>query len=43
LHWMDTAKQNQEETDGDKLRRFAKSLAPRTILRHHIAGDIGAS
>jgi hypothetical protein len=23
------------------LRRFAKGLPPRTILRHHIAGDIG--
>ena len=43
IHWTHTADQNQEETDGDKLRRFAKSLAPRTILRHHIAGDIGAS
>ena len=42
LHWTSTSKQEQEESDGDKLRRFAKSLAPRTILRHHIAGDIGA-
>ena len=41
LHWEATAGQTQGETDGEKLKRFAKSLAPRTILRHHIAGDIG--
>ena len=41
IHWNHTADQVQDETDGDKLRRFAKSLAPRTILRHHIAGDFG--
>ena len=41
LHWTATAKQDQDETDGQKIRRFAKSLPPRTILRHHIAGDIG--
>jgi hypothetical protein len=43
IHWTHTADQDQDETDGDRLRRFAKSLAPRTILRHHIAGDIGAN
>jgi len=41
LHWTATAKQDQDETDGQKIARFAKSLPPRTILRHHIAGDIG--
>jgi len=41
IHWNHTADQTQEETDGDRLKRFAKSLAPRTILRHHIAGDFG--
>lgn len=41
LHWTATAKQGQDETDADRLRRFAKGLPPRTILRHHIAGDIG--
>jgi len=41
LHWTATAKQDQDETDGQKIKRFAKSLPPRTILRHHIAGDIG--
>ena len=41
LHWTATAKQDQDETDGQKITRFAKSLPPRTILRHHIAGDIG--
>jgi len=41
LHWEATADQSQDESDADKITRFAKSLAPRTILRHHIAGDIG--
>ena len=41
IHWNHTADQTQDETDGDRLRRFAKSLPPRTILRHHIAGDFG--
>ena len=41
LHWTATAKQDQDETDGQKITRFAKSLPPRSILRHHIAGDIG--
>ena len=42
IHWDATAGQDDEETDGDKLMRFAKSLPPRSILRHHVAGDIGA-
>jgi hypothetical protein len=42
LHWRDTANSSQpDETDGEKLRRFAKSLPPRSIIRHHVAGDIG--
>ena len=42
IHWNRTADQAQDESDGERLTRFAKSLAPRTILRHHIAGDFGA-
>ena len=43
LHWVATSKADQpEETDGEKLKRFAKSLPPRSIIRHHVAGDIGA-
>jgi len=42
LHWDITSNAYQpNETDGQKLRRFARSLAPRSILRHHVAGDIG--
>ena len=41
LHWEATASQAQDESDADKITRFAKSLPPRTILRHHIAGDFG--
>ncbi len=41
LHWTATAAQDQDETDGDKLRRFVSGLHPRAIIRHHIAGDIG--
>ena len=42
LHWTATASQQQQETDGDKLRAFVKTLSPRAIIRHHVAGDIGA-
>ena len=47
FHW--TAKfwgelSEREETtepDGEHAERFASGLAPRSVLRHHIAGDIG--
>ena len=42
LHWTATAGQNQNQSDGDKLRAFVKTLSPRAIIRHHVAGDIGA-
>ena len=42
LHWRDTSNQAPtDETDAEKLSRFAKSLPRRAIVRHHIAGDIG--
>lgn len=41
LHWTATAGQEQEQTDGDKLRAFVKTLSPRAIIRHHVAGDVG--
>ena len=43
LHWRHLSEREETtETDSDHVRRFASSLAPRAILRHHIAGDIGA-
>tara|TARA_R100001015_G_C4605470_1_gene160490 strand:- start:100 stop:849 length:750 start_codon:yes stop_codon:yes gene_type:complete len=42
FHWRATAGQEQEQTDGDRLRAFVKTLSPRAIIRHHVAGDIGA-
>ena len=42
IHWRATAGQKQEQPDGDKLRAFVKTLSPRAIIRHHVAGDIGA-
>jgi len=43
LAWTDTAASEQpDETDGEKLLRFVKSLPVRAIIRHHVAGDIGA-
>ena len=43
LHWDATSNHHQpDETDGERLTRFVKGLPPRTILRHHVAGDIGA-
>ena len=41
IWWDETADQEQKETAAEVLRKFVKSLPPGTILRHHIAGDIG--
>ena len=41
LHWTRISETPQKEKDHKILKRFIKSLAPRTVLRHHIAGDIG--
>jgi len=42
LHWNATANSDQrDETDGEKLTRFAKGLRKGSIIRHHVAGDIG--
>jgi hypothetical protein len=42
ISWDDTANGEQCETDAEKVRRFAQSLPPGSIVRHHVAGDIGA-
>ncbi len=43
LHWRRLSNLEAEpESDADQVERFAAGLAPRAILRHHIAGDIGA-
>lgn len=43
MWWDQTANGAQDmETDAEKVLSFAKSLPPRSILRHHVAGDIGA-
>ena len=43
IWWEETAQAEQpDETDAEKVLRFAKSLPPRAIIRHHGAGDIGA-
>lgn len=41
IWWNETADGQQDETDAEKLTRFVKSLPPRSIIRHHVAGDIG--
>jgi hypothetical protein len=41
IWWQDTADGEQTETDGEKLKRFVSGLPPRSIIRHHVAGDIG--
>ena len=43
LHWRNTSKQAQKETDAETLKKFVDKLPPRTIIRHHVAGDIGTS
>jgi hypothetical protein len=42
IHWRATAGQEQKQTDGERLRAFVRTLSPRAIIRHHVAGDIGA-
>ena len=41
IWWDETANATQDETDGEKLKRFVSGLPPRSIVRHHVAGDIG--
>jgi len=41
IHWRATAGQDQKQSDGERLRDFVKTLPPRAIIRHHVAGDIG--
>ena len=44
LHWRQLSERAEiTETDAEHVERFAAALSPRTILRHHIAGDIGAA
>ena len=43
LHWRHLSERDETtESDGEQVARFAAGLSPHTILRHHIAGDIGA-
>ena len=44
LHWRRLSERDViTETDAEHVLRFASGLAPRGILRHHIAGDIGTA
>ena len=44
LHWRHLSERDEiTETDSEHVRRFASGLRPRSILRHHIAGDLGAA
>ena len=41
IWWSETSETVQDETDAEKLKRFVSGLPPRSIIRHHVAGDIG--
>ena len=42
LHWRNLSQREQAaETDGARVERFAAGLRRGSILRHHIAGDLG--
>ena len=44
IHWRNLSRRTQpDESDSEKITRFAKSLKPRAIFRPHIAGDLGAA
>jgi hypothetical protein len=44
-HWADLSRRDSNaatgESDAEHITRFAAGLPPRSILRHHVAGDIG--
>ena len=42
FHWQKMPNQIQDETDAEKLKRFISGLPANAIVRHHVAGDIGA-
>jgi hypothetical protein len=45
-HWRALSEREETiepESDADQVERFAAGLAPRSVLRHHVAGDIGAA
>ena len=39
LHWRDTV--GDVTSDAERVTQFAKQCPPFTVLRHHVAGDIG--
>ena len=41
IHWKQTSTGPSTSADGIQLRAFVKGLPPGSILRHHVAGDIG--
>ena len=42
IHWRRLSRRDQpDETDGENATRFAAGLAPHSIIRHHIGGDLG--
>jgi hypothetical protein len=42
LHWRGLSERAEtSETDAENVGRFAAGLPPFSILRHHIAGDLG--
>ena len=43
LHWNATAEADQHPRDETKLASFVDDLPRGTVLRHHVAGDIGAT
>lgn len=42
IHWQALSDADDDgRTDAERLREFAAELPPRSIIRHHVAGDIG--
>ena len=41
IHWRNMVKQQQKKTDAESLRDFMRTLPPLSIIRHHVAGDLG--
>ena len=41
IHWIATSKNKSTDSDGKKLQAFVRALPIGSVIRHHVAGDIG--
>jgi hypothetical protein len=42
IQWRNTAKGTQEKSDSEVLTAWIKTLPPKSLVRHHVVGDLGS-